>query len=324
MKFLVLIHGYPPFQNAGAEWMLHEMNKYLVDNGHKVEVLVPINKVEPYMYEGVSVAADSYNYTREAIKNCDMIISHLDRAGKALNLAEFYKKPFVMVVHNTNYFDIFARKHREKGQGRWAYAVYNSNFTAGVMKYPNPSIVVHPPVDPKRYKVPLKGKKLTLINLFERKGAPLFHELARLLPDYEFLGVEGGYGRQLKNPSIENIEYMGNTPDAKKIYAKTRILLMPSLYESYGRTAIEAMCSGIPVIANTTPGLQESMGDAGIYCNVESPLSWVDAIKRLDDPKEYKAASEKAKERAEMVIAESNKELQAMEQFYMDIIMKRV
>ena len=304
--------------------MLHEMSKHLVDNGHRVEVLVPINSIKPHEFEGVSVAADNYKYTREAIKNCDCVISHLDRAGKALNMAEYYNKPFVMVVHNTNYFDVFARKHRDKAQGRWAYCIYNSHFTALQMKYPNPSIVVHPPVDPKRYKVPLKGKKLTLINLFERKGSPLFHELARLLPDYDFLGVEGGYGRQLKMDNIPNVEYLANTPDAKKIYSKTRILLMPSLYESYGRTAIEAMCSGIPVIANPTPGLKESMGDAGIYCNVQSPLSWVDAIKKLDDPEEYKRASATAKQRAEDVTGESKKELDNMEQFLMDIIMKRL
>lgn len=322
MKFLCLVHGYPPFQNAGAEWMVHEMLKFLVANGHKVEVLVPINKIQPYEIEGVYVNVDTYRYTTDAVKNCDMIISHLDRSGKALNYAEFYKKPFVQVIHNTNYYGILTAKHRERGNGRFAYVVYNSEFTKKEMKYPNPSVVVHPPVDPKRYKTK-RGKKLTLINLFERKGSPLFHDLARLLPDYEFLGVEGGYGRQLKE-NLPNVQYMENTKDAKKIYSQTRVLLMPSLYESYGRTAIEAMCSGIPVIANPTPGLIESMGDAGIFCRNESPLSWVEAIKKLDDPVEYKKASEAATKRAEEVTGGSKKELEDMEQFFMDIIQRRV
>jgi glycosyltransferase involved in cell wall biosynthesis len=143
------------------------------------------------------------------------------------------------------------------------------------------------------------------------------------MPDYDFLGVEGGYGRQVKE-NLKNIEYMDNTPDARKIYAKTRVLLMPSLYESYGRTGIEAMVSGIPVIASPTPGLMESLGSAGIYCNVDSPLSWIEAIKRLDDPKEYKEQSKKCIERAKEVEQETPKELDNFERFLMDIANKRI
>jgi glycosyltransferase involved in cell wall biosynthesis len=324
MKFLVMIHGYPPIQNAGAEWMLHEMCKHLVSSGHKVEVVLPISRLKPYEFEGVQVNLDDFSYTHDAVKNCDMIITHLDRSGKAINMAQAYHKPVTVVIHNTNNFDVIRVKDKPRGQGRFVYCIYNSNFTAKELAYPNPSVVVHPPVDPKRYKVAKKGNKLTLINLFERKGSPLFHDLARLLPDYSFLGVEGGYGKQLKDEGLANVEYMANTSDAKKIYSKTRILLMPSIYESYGRTAIEAMSSGIPVIANPTPGLQESMGDAGIYCRVESPLSWIEAIKKLDDPEEYKKASTRALKRAEEVCKSHTKELNDMEQFLMDAIMKRL
>ncbi|WP_262928542.1 glycosyltransferase family 4 protein [Streptomyces sp. CBMA152] len=47
------------------------------------------------------------------------------------------------------------------------------------------------------------------------------------------------------------------------VYSRSRVILMPSLYESWGRVAVEAFASGIPVIAHTTPGLVESMGEAG-------------------------------------------------------------
>lgn len=324
MKILVLVHGYPPLQNAGAEWMLHEMNKYLVKCGHKVEVLLPISNLTGYDLEGVKVGFDHFKYTTEAIKACDVVISHLDRAGKALNYCEFYRKPFVQIIHNTNDYGILRTKHHEQGHGRFVYVVYNSIYTRDTMKYPNPSCLVHPPVDPVRYKVPRKGTKITLINLFERKGGRFFLDLARLMPDYPFLGVEGGYGRQEKDENIYNVEYMENTPDARKIYAKTRILLMPSLYESYGRTAVEAMCSGIPVIAAPTPGLKESLGSAGIFCNLESPLSWVEAIKKLDDPEEYKTASKNALERSKIIEKSVDSELDNFEKFIMDIINRRV
>jgi glycosyltransferase involved in cell wall biosynthesis len=322
MKILAMVHGYPPLHNAGAEWMLHEMLKFLVKSGHDVEVLLPISNLVDYDFEGVKVRQDIYPASTKKLKECDLVLTHLDRAGKTLNMCEYYKKPFIQIIHNTNDYGILRVKHREKDDGRFAYCLYNSLYTKNEMKYPNPSCVVHPPVDPKRYKTK-RGKKITLINLFERKGGIFFQDLARLMPDYQFLGVEGGYGKQEKNENIPNIEYMENTPDARKIYSQTRILLMPSQYESYGRTGIEAMVSGIPVIATPTPGLVESLGDAGIYCNVESMLSWIDAIKKLDDPEYYKEVSKKCIERAKTVADAVDSELDLFEHFIIDIIQKR-
>lgn len=318
MKILNLIHAYPPGHNAGAEWMLHEINKYLVDQGHTVDVLLPISGQKDYDFEGVMVHGDFYPSNRSYIKDADIIISHLDRAGKAINLCELYKKPFVFVVHNTNSFSILKYKPHIK-----SYVVYNSEYTKEKMKYPCPAVVVHPPVDGKRYKVNKRGSKLTLVNLFHRKGTLTFQQIARLMPDRDFLGVEGGYGKQEK-PNIKNITYMDNTPDMKKVYSQTRILLMPSLYESYGRTAVEALASGIPVIASPTPGLKESLGDAGIFCDPEKPEMWVEAIRKLDDAEEYKAQSKKCSERFSEISKQTPSELRALEDFLFDIYQGKI
>ena len=68
--------------------MVHEMNKFLVDQGHSVDVLLPLPGLKDYDFEGVSVKGDFFPGNREFIKNADIIISHLDRAGKAFNLCE--------------------------------------------------------------------------------------------------------------------------------------------------------------------------------------------------------------------------------------------
>ena len=94
---------------------------------------------------------------------------------------------------------------------------------------------------------------------------------------------------------------------------------MPSLYESYGRTAVEALVSGIPVIASPTPGLKESLGDAGIFCDAEKPEQWVEAIKSLDDPERYKAQSRKCSDRFKAIEGEREKELKRFEDFLFDI-----
>jgi glycosyltransferase involved in cell wall biosynthesis len=83
-----------------------------------------------------------------------------------------------------------------------------------------------------------------------------------------------------------------------RAYERTRILIMPSKFESWGRTATEAMCSGIPVICTATPGLLENCDKAGTYIERDNIEGWVKAIERLDDKKEYKKASKMAKERS--------------------------
>jgi len=60
---------------------------------------------------------------------------------------------------------------------------------------------------------------------------------------------------------------------------------------------VEAMSSGIPVIAHPTPGLLESLDYAGIFVDRKDYKGWEDAIRELDDPDEYSRKSELALKR---------------------------
>jgi glycosyltransferase involved in cell wall biosynthesis len=70
------------------------------------------------------------------------------------------------------------------------------------------------------------------------------------------------------------------------------------VYESYGRVAVEAMCSGIPVVAHPTPGLMESLGEAGVFADRDDLDAWEAAVKRLFSPKVYPQASKASAARA--------------------------
>lgn len=83
-----------------------------------------------------------------------------------------------------------------------------------------------------------------------------------------------------------------------RVYGKTRVLLMPSIYESWGRVGVEAMASGIPVIANPTDGLSEALGDAGVFVDRDDLDGWENAIRRLQDGRSWNAASRRAKARS--------------------------
>ena len=317
MKVLAIVHGYPPLHNAGAEWMLHGIMKDLQAKGHEVEVLVP--GITEYDFDGISVRNDQWASTKPKMLEADLIMTHLRQAGRVTNMCKFYKKPMVQLIHNNNYYPSLTVNHCEHKVNQWAYVLYNSLYTKSEMNYPNPGVVIHPPVQRERCKTK-PGKKITLINLCENKGGKFFNKLVELMPDYEFLGVEGAYGKQEK-VDLPNITYMKNTPDVKKIYSQTRILLMPSMSESYGMTGIEAMYSGIPVIAAPTPGLKESLGDAGIFCS-DSTLKWIEAIKAFDDLTYYKEVSKRCIQRTKDVEASVKKELEEMEVFLTKILKK--
>lgn len=82
----------------------------------------------------------------------------------------------------------------------------------------------------------------------------------------------------------------------------TKILIMPSREESWGRVALEAMSSGIPVIANPTPGLREACGDAGLFADRDNISEWVRIIRELlSSPSYYKKVGDACLERAKAV-----------------------
>ena len=146
------------------------------------------------------------------------------------------------------------------------------------------------------------------------------------MPERKFLGVKGSYDFQIIK-DLPNVEIVENSPDILSTYRRTRILLMPSAYESWGRTATEAMCSGIPVICTPTPGLKENCGGAGIFvgeplvnptpgepCVIRGKVSdWVKAIRSLDDPETYKKYSLLSRKRAQAL--DPLADLEKFEQF---------
>lgn len=323
MKILSFVHGYPPSHNAGAEWMLHTINKFLLSQGHEVKVMVrggdiPVSKNGKTSYkkvdkvkefEGVEMIYDTQPMYYREIDWADIVITHLNLTGKAINVCKLKRKPLVHLIHNTHRvheLDVINPMNQ--------YIVYNSQWVKDELRYKQRSVVLYPPVMCDDYKVNTKRTHYTLINCWGDKGGQVLVDLANAMTGRNFLGVLGGYGDQVVGKG-KNLTYMKNTPDIKKVYRKTKVLLMPSKYESWGRTAVEAMCSGIPVIAHPTPGLKESLGDAGIFCDREDVGQWVKAINDLDNEEYYKEVSAKCKDRAKELTATTHEQLVSLEKF---------
>jgi glycosyltransferase involved in cell wall biosynthesis len=153
------------------------------------------------------------------------------------------------------------------------------------------------------------GDCITLINANMLKGLPLFLELANRFPDRKFLGIRPYYSRVTVPENIPNIEWIDVQDDIRTILKKTRILLVPSLYESWGRVAFEAMYNGIPTLfskpmtkdnpnntrpSGTTDGMKEWIGDSQYALDYFKIDEWVDTINELDDVSTYAEASKRA------------------------------
>ena len=65
------------------------------------------------------------------------------------------------------------------------------------------------------------------------------------------------------------VRFLGYRSDMKKVYAKFDVLVVPSRWESFCITAIEAQAMGIPVIAHDIPVMREIGG--GSYILYKSP-----------------------------------------------------
>lgn len=300
MRFLWNLHLYQPHHNCGAELMAHQISKHLIKFGHSVKVcLQQANRhriKRPYEWEGVMVFPPD---AQDALfQTSDVILTHLDYTQQTIHLGRKYKKKVVHFVHNSSPYKSIIEAPEVR-------VVYNSNWIKEELNYRNDSFVLQPPCDYRVYGVnenPIDSEYITLINLDYNKGGHILTKIAEAFPDKKFLGVEGSYsvddkGQYLRQPG--NVKVIPNTPNILDVYKQTRVLIMPSLYESWGRTASEAMCSGIPVIASRTKGLDENLDYAGLFVDDRDDVdAWIRWIKRLDDKKFYNQVSNKSKQRS--------------------------
>jgi glycosyltransferase involved in cell wall biosynthesis len=57
----------------------------------------------------------------------------------------------------------------------------------------------------------------------------------------------------------------------RQYFANAEALLLPSLYEGFGLTPLEAMACGCPVLVSNVGALPEIYGDAALYCDPRNP-----------------------------------------------------
>lgn len=167
------------------------------------------------------------------------------------------------------------------------------------------SVVIQPLVLPERYLAAGQGDRVLFVNPTQIKGVEIMFALAAACPEIPFLVAEswGLNPRWRENclaraQRFPNIEWTQPTADMRTLFARSRTLLMPSIWEeSFGRTAVEAQINGLPVVASRRGALPETIGAGGLLVDAHAPIGeWQAALRRAYLPSaEYDALSEAAR-----------------------------
>lgn len=313
MKVLITPFNWFQFNKSnsgvsGGEIYLSRLCNYLISAGHEVKAIT--YSTQDYVHDGITCYSQGEPHRIFADHNylfnwCDVCITQLIGTSLGQNKCVQHKKPLIFIAHNNS--TQYSIKWLDQPM---CHVVYNSyQLRDDLFKafgHFN-GTVLHPllPV----LKRSTKGKYITLVNCNQNKGGHILIELAKHLPQYQFMGIEGGYDQQIKE-DLPNLKYLPNGSDMAKVYSQTKILIVPSQFESFSQAALEAMVAGIPVIASPTTGLKENLSGAGIFIDRGDIEKYEQMIVSLmSSPVAWQKQSDIMIERAECLRDKSNEEL---------------
>lgn len=303
MKILSVVKLYAHKNKSGGEMYLHHLLKEFQNRKCDVSVLIPkCEKIEPFEYDSIKGAETNEENWKCYIDQADLIITHLDFSAEVMDYCLKKNKPVVFILHcyiprdnkylkNPNIIKIFNSKY-----------IYNTSLRE-TLDIQGATFIIYPYTDYNKYKkyatTDLKYRQyITFINPQRCKGADVFYELAKAYPKRKFLLVEGGYypHLQLIKYNLPNVTVHKNTDRIlEDIYLKSRIVLQPSRFETYGMIASETRAMGLPCIVNgNSEGLRENIGKLGLYAYTpekdatkKTIKSYIDLINALDNQSTY-------------------------------------
>ena len=127
----------------------------------------------------------------------------------------------------------------------------------------------------------LKNKKyiLAVSSMNPSKNFPLILDVARLMPEVEFIIAGGSNAKVFKSAGLDvpqNAKFIGYVSDEElmALYSHASAFVYPSLYEGFGIPPLEAMMCCCPVVVSDIEVFHEVYGDSVKYCDCCSVNSW--------------------------------------------------
>lgn len=171
--------------------------------------------------------------------------------------------------------------------------IANSHFIAGKIQefYQRDALVIHPFVDWERFQGTQRRPQefyLMVGALAPYKRVDLVVDYFRQHPTQKLVIVGEGQDASCLQDLPVNIQWMGRQSDEviTKLYSQARAFLFPGV-EDFGITPLEAMSSGVPVIAFNQGGARETVTDeTGVFFNSQTVQSLGQAIEYFEGHQE--------------------------------------
>jgi len=142
-----------------------------------------------------------------------------------------------------------------------------------------------------------------------QKGIDTLLEAYSQLRDKPKLVIAGGgidsdkVRLMVKNLNLQNVQFIGrySHKQALELLSGAICAVMPSRFESFGMTAVEAMASGTAFIGSRIPGLSDVVADCGLLVEPENSRELAKAMEQiLKDTTLRQSLEEKGKVRARL------------------------
>ena len=332
---ILLVCGTFPPDIGGSELSIHTACKGLIQRGHTLIVIADDRRPKQYISEGITVmGVPPDNVTEEmdrlhSLYDFDVVITQLIYSPEALRWGNKNNIATIYFVRNSEMHIDFSKSSPYYPTVLIANSKYIRLRTEE--RWNRTPELIYPFIDLKKF-IPTKREPIyiTMINPLVLKGGKLFHSLAKHFREKKFLAVRGWTGLRNRDnfewdprqwvligeahndnsvhppdevefADLDNVTVVEGVEDMRSIYGKTQLLLFPSQWdEAFGRSVVEALGSGIPVIATDIGGVKETGIDkGGLLLDKDSPLeTWIEIIERLDDQVLYKSMSDFALEDA--------------------------
>ena len=259
--------------------IFHGLSNELPLNIHQSEVksIVTIHDLIFLRYPQYYHSIDRKIYTYKFRKACE-------NADKIISISECTKRDII------EFFRIPADKIEVVYQGC------------------DPSFI-HPVAEEKKREVRAKYQLpdhyiLNVGSIEERKNALSAVQALMMLPEQIHLVIVGRHTEYTdkvehfikENKLEERVHIISNVPfdDLPAFYQLAEIFVYPSRFEGFGIPIIEALYSGIPVVAATGSCLEEAGGPDSIYVHPDDIKGMADAFKQIyADPERKKNMIEK-------------------------------
>ena len=141
-----------------------------------------------------------------------------------------------------------------------------------------------------------------------QKGLPhLVEAFAQLQPSDAWLVLAGSGPDEAALRSLvaargltARVRFLGFRADVPRVLAACDVFCMPSLWEGFGLSLVEALAAGVPAVVSRVDSLPEVAGDAAVWVPPADPRALADALRALlADPERRAALVAAGRERAQ-------------------------